>query len=160
MDELALLLWVVTIGGGSLLAALWLRHGGAKQAPDAQRPPSTGPGAATTTMARPQSKIALSLIVPHASLGIVGAITWMLYRANPDDTSYEPIRWLALALLLGTISLGFVMFGRWLADRREAGRGAEAGDGPPERHLPLLVVVLHGLGAAATLVFVVLALVA
>ena len=159
MDEIALLLWVVTIGGGALLGAIWLRHGGARRAPDAQVPLS-GTGPATTTMARPRSKIALSVIVPHASLGIVGAITWMLYRANPDDTAYEPIRWLALALLLGTISLGLVMFGRWLADRREADADAEAGEGPPERRLPLVVVVLHGLSAAATLVFVVLALVA
>ena len=83
MDGLALVMWIVTIGGGATLAAVWTLYGGAKHSADVDTP-MTGSGQVTTN-SRSRSRIALSVLVSHATLGIVGAVVWQLYRANKGD---------------------------------------------------------------------------
>lgn len=156
MDGTALVLWIVTIAGGASLAVMWLIHGGWERPADAETPASRG-GRPTTTLERDRSKIGVSSILAHATLGILGAIFWQLYRLNEGDPGYDPAKWLALAFLLSTIAVGMGMFVRWVGVRRQAATDPEAM--PPERRLPSLVVIAHGLAAIATLVLVVLALI-
>lgn len=155
MEGTALVMWIVTIGGGALLAGLWVLHGGAKRPADADPAPGSGRQQTLTATRTARSRIGISMITNHAGLAVLGAVTWILYTLNSDDEAYRPLRWLALALLVVTIGLGLSMFNRWLADRRRAEDGAEAQ--PPEQHLPAVVVLLHGIAAAATLVLVLLA---
>ena len=149
MAGTALVMWIVTIGGGALLVAPWLARGGATRPADADLQGGT-PAKSTVMTQRTRSRIGLSMIVPHASLAIVGAIVWALFSLNEDDIGYGPARWLASALLLATIAYGMVMFSRWLADRREGT------DERPEQHFPVALVAFHGLGALATLLLVLL----
>jgi hypothetical protein len=54
--------------------------------------------------------------------------------------------------------LGFIMFARWIPVYRTAPpAGTRDETTPAERHLPVPVVVAHGLFAATTLVLVLLA---
>ncbi len=156
MSGTALLMWIVTMAGGAVLLVLWLVHGGAKRPADTD-PTATGGVQQTATMTRTRSRIPLSVIVPHASLAVVGAISWALYSANKGDTAYSPARWFSVAVLLATIALGLAMFRPWLADRRSGDSEARE---HPEQRLPAVVVLLHGLAAAATLVLVLLAVLA
>lgn len=157
MEDTAMLLWIVTMVGGATLALLWIAYGGARRAADVDAPPPSSSQRAAAEDRTSRSRIGVSVLTNHASLAVVGAILWGLYTLNTDDEAYRPLRWVALVLLVATIGLGLSMFGRWLADRRRAKAGEEA-ERPPEQRLPALVVLGHGLAAAATLVVVVLAL--
>jgi hypothetical protein len=100
---------------------------------------------------------------------------WIIYVAV-DKT---PLAWTAFIILLPVALLGFTMFARWIGAYRGAGGGsggtAPAPPGypaaggartataaaatqtvPAERHLPVAVVIAHGLLAATTLVLVLL----
>jgi hypothetical protein len=157
MEDTAMVLWIVTIAGGALLALLWLVHGGARRAADVDAPPSAA-GTHTRREDRAgRSRIGVSVLANHGSLAVVGAILWGLFTLNTDDEAYKPLRWVAVALLVVTIALGLSMFGRWLGDRRRRHDG-DGTERRPEQRLPALLVIFHGLAAAATLVVVVLAL--
>jgi hypothetical protein len=74
------------------------------------------------------------------------------------------LAWVAFVLLIPVALLGFVMLIRWIPVYRghavAAGSGV-AGSGsieaePAERHLPVPVVVAHGLFAVVTVVLVLL----
>ncbi len=98
--------------------------------------------------------------MPHASLAVVGAITWAAYSANADDENYRPAAWLALVLLSVTVGYGLSMFTRWLADRRNGEAEEDVGVRPPEQHFPTVLVLGHGVMAIATLAVVIIAILA
>ncbi len=150
MAGTALVAWIFTIAGGTLLALTWVVRGGAKRPADADVD-GRAPAQATVTAQRDRSRIGLSMIVPHATLAVVGAAIWAMFSMNEDDMFSSSAKWLALALLLGTIGLGTTMFTRWLADRR---RGD---DQRPEQRFSSPLVAVHGLGALATLALVLVA---
>lgn len=155
MAGVALTLWLLTIGGGVMLLFIWLARGGAQHPADVS-PDSPGGSSATTTTV-PRSRIAISTIVLHASLAVVGAMVWLIYNADAGDDNARPAAFLALVMLVLAIGYGVAMFSRWLADRREGDR-ADPADLPPEQHFPALLVLLHGAMALATLVAVVIAI--
>lgn len=123
----ALITWVVTAGGGFVLLALWLKHGGMNQ--------------------RERGRIRPALILTHFALAAAGLVLWIVYLAHRSST----LAWIAFALLLVVALIGFTMFGIWLKQRQARDVA------PAEQRFPTAVVGLHGLLAATTLVLVVLA---
>jgi len=149
MDIAALILWILTAGGGFVLLATWVAKGGA-------RPQPAGSG----------SNFPPALIFGHFLLAAAGLVVWIIYVAEDK----RALAWTAFVLLAIVALMGFTMFARWIPTYRQhhvpapvgAGQGAPATtstagvDGPAERHFPVAIVVGHGLLAATTLVLVLL----
>jgi hypothetical protein len=139
MEWVALVTWVLTAGGGSVMLGLWLKHGGMRQ--------SDVPG----------DRIRSARILTHFALAATGLVVWVVYLA----TDSEGLAWAAFALLAVVALLGFSMLAVWLRQRsREPAFAGTGGAGPvhdgtpAEQHFPTAIVGLHGLLAAATLVLV------
>jgi manganese efflux pump family protein len=129
MDWAALITWVITAGGGFVLLAVWLKHGGMQQ--------QTG------------NRIRPVLIMSHFLLAATGLVLWIVYIAVDKSV----LAWIAFALLLVVATIGFTMFAIWLRQRSNR----EQLEQPAEQHFPIAIVGLHGLLAATTLVLVFLA---
>jgi hypothetical protein len=139
MKWAALISWAITAGGGFVLFAIWLARGGMRQ------------------QGAQGSRIRPPLILSHFLLAAGGLVLWIVYLLNDNDT----LAWIAFAALLVVASLGFAMFAIWLGRRRRpaATVGADGAEAPAEQHFPVVVVALHGILAAATLVLVLLTVV-
>jgi manganese efflux pump family protein len=134
MPTAALISWIATAGGGSVLLATWLAHGGLRQR-------HTG-----------RTRFSMTVLISHIGLAVIGLVVWILSIL----TDTNGLRWLALALLPVVAAIGVSMFVLWLG-----GRGAHAGlheiDPPAEQHFPSAVVIAHGAFAAVTVALVALA---
>lgn len=131
MKWIALVLWVITAGGGFVMLGIWLARGGMRQ--------------------NEPRRIRKPLIFSHFLLAATGLVLWIIYVVNDSST----LAWVAFALLLAVALLGFTMFAIWLS-QRQSEPALTAGGRPAEQHFPVAIVALHGLLAAATLVFVLL----
>jgi hypothetical protein len=134
MDWAALITWVLTAGGGFVLLAVWLKHGGMSE--------------------RARGRIRPAIILTHFALAATGLVLWLIFVLSNNKT----IAWVAFVLLLIVAAIGFAMFGIWLSQRRGGGDVSQATtDAAAEQRFPITVVGLHGLLAATTLVLVFLA---
>lgn len=131
MSIAALVLWLVTAGGGFYLLVRWLARGGVRQA-------------GVTRLSPP-------LIFGHFLLAALGLVVWIAYLVLDNDT----LGWVALGVLVAVALLGFTMFFRWLPTYRSRTQLIEAV--PAERSFPIPVVLAHGALAATTIVVVLLA---
>ena len=131
MEWAALIAWVATAGGGFILLAQWIRHGGMRQQESGQIRPV--------------------LILSHFGLAATGLLLWIVYVANGSDT----LAWIAFAILVLVALLGFTMFAIWYQRRnvQPAGEPAPASE-PAEQSFPVAIVALHGLLAVTTVVLV------
>jgi hypothetical protein len=127
MSWAALIAWIVTAGGGLVLLALWLRHGGMRQ--------------------REGGRIRPIMILGHFAVAATGLVLWIVYVANDSGT----LAWIAFALLVLVALVGFTMFGIWASQRSKRDVAAA------EQRFPVPIVAVHGLAAATTLVLVFLA---
>ena len=137
MAWVALISWIVTAGGGFVLLALWLRHGGMRQ---------SGPG----------RKIRPPLLFSHFGLAATGLVLWIIYVATDSDA----LAWIAFVILLAVAALGWTMFAIWWQRRQASGPAAAPASTPElpaEQHFPVAIVTLHGLLAVTTVVLVFLA---
>jgi hypothetical protein len=135
MKWAAVVTWFITIDGGLVLLGFWLRGGGLR------RPYRRGP------------RIGPELIAVHFSLAGTAFALWIVYLAA-GGLAYAVV---ALCLLAAVATLGFTMFGIWLVHRLTVAAPAGDPSSPPtDQRLPVTVIVLHGLFAAATLVLVAL----
>jgi hypothetical protein len=134
MDIAALVAWVVTALGGFVLVARWVSRGGLRQQ-------QTG----TTRFPAP-------VVFGHFVLAAVGLVLWIIYLVTDTDS----FAWTAFGLLVAVALLGFGLLSRWIPVYRSPVTGDEEA-APAERHLPVPVVVGHGVWAATTLVLVLLA---
>ena len=138
MEWAALIAWVATAGGGFVLLAQWLKHGGMNQ--------------------KERGRIQPPLILSHFLLAATGLVLWIIYVATDSDA----LAWIALAVLAVVAVLGFTMFFRWLRQRRTGVPAARAGQGaatlgggePAEQRFPVAIVGLHGVLAVTTVVLV------
>jgi hypothetical protein len=142
MSIAALVAWILTAGGGFVLLAKWISHGGV-------RSPGT-------------SRFPAGLIFGHFGAAAAGLILWIIYLLNDQNT----LAWVAFALLVVVALLGFTMLARWMPGYRAraavaAGGGDRPASGtaerPPEQHFPVAVVGAHGVLAVVTVVLVLLA---
>lgn len=127
MNIAALILWLITAGGGFVLLAKWLTGGGAK-------------ADSTTRLPAP-------VVFGHFLIAVVGLVLWIVYLVADIDA----LAWVSLTLLVVLALTGFGMVARWLPTRTHDGQNP-----PPEKSFPLAVVGAHGLLAVATLVTVLL----
>lgn len=139
MGIAALVFWVITALGGFVLLGTWIRHGGLKQQQSG-----------TTRFPAP-------VIFGHFALAAAGLVLWIIYVLVDSDA----LAWVAFVVLLPVAILGFTMLLRWLPSYRArsavvAGGAGDAAEAPAERHLPVAVVVLHGLLAVVTVILVLL----
>jgi manganese efflux pump family protein len=143
MSIAALVTWIITAGGGFVLASIWLARRGAAQRVSA----NAGARARTTTA---QSRLPTPLVFGHAGLAVLGLVLWIVYLANDSDTLARITSGVVLVVAL----LGFTMLARWLR-----GGGPQHADAEtrPENNFPVPVVAAHGLFAAITLVLVLVA---
>jgi hypothetical protein len=164
MPIAALVTWLLTAGGGFIMLGGWISHGGLSQ----QRSGT--------------SRFPAPVIFGHFGLAAAGLVLWIAFVALHT----KALGWIAFGALLPVAVLGFVMLLRWLpgwqASRRAGpatvpataggggarygtagGRAVDGGavDGGAEQaaetHLPVPVIVAHGLLAVVTLVLVLLA---
>jgi len=147
VDVAALILWILTAGGGFVLLAKWISKGGVRRG---------GAG----------SRFPVALIFGHFLLAAVGLVLWIVYVAADKDA----IGWTAFVLLAIVALMGFSMLALWIPTF-QASRSATVPvhtaspaaatetSGPAERHFPVAIVAGHGLLAATTLVLVLLTMV-
>jgi len=159
MSLIALVTWIITVGGGLYLLSIWLiEYDKEFQSVAATRLPP-------------------AVLTSHAILALGGLFVWIGYVIVDE----ENLAWIALAIILTAASLGVTMAIRWISVYRstratkrslaelKAGRLTLIGGpgdistlelardlGPPERNFPLVVVLAHGVFAAATITLVLL----
>jgi hypothetical protein len=136
MEWAALISWIVTAGGGFVLLALWLRHGGMRQR-------------------QPGRQIRPPLILSHFALAATGLVLWIIYVFSDSDA----LAWIAFAILVLVAVLGWTMFAIWWQRRQARAAAATASTPglPAEQRFPVSIVTLHGLLAVTTVVLVFLA---
>ncbi|UXA05004.1 hypothetical protein KXD96_18740 [Mycobacterium sp. SMC-2] len=141
MGIAALVLWILTAGGGFYLLAQWVGGGGHRRTSATRFPPA--------------------LIFGHFLLAAAGLVLWIIYLGADS----RPVGWAALVLLALAAVGGLTMFARWVPSYRArqaaAAPGSQqpaggSGDNPPERSFPVAIVGAHGVLAVTTLVLVVL----
>lgn len=130
MDAVAFAAWLLTALGGFVLFATWFAGGGAR----------AGGG-----------RFSPRVVFAHAGLAALGLAAWIVHLVSGSSA----VAWVSVAVLVPLVALGLVLLSAWL-DGRPAARLAPA-DRPPEQWFPSTVVVLHGVGAALTIVLVVTA---
>lgn len=121
MAWIALIAWIVTAGGGAILGATWLRHGGPQQ----------------------DSGISSGRLASHVAAAVGGLALWIAFVA----TGSEALAWIAVALLLGVVAIGISMLLIWLHGRS----GVDQMELSAESSFPLPVIAAHGLLGATTL---------
>jgi hypothetical protein len=161
MDNAALVLWLLTAGGGLTMAAIWLVRGGLRQRdevlelsyPDVARATDVTGG----TPAPQRSRLPAWMISTHAGLAVLGLIFWLFYVGHEGEkgTGIDALPPLVVVLLVVVASIGALMVRRWRDDRRRlAADGVPKADRPPEQRFPVLVVAMHGLLAVVTFALV------
>lgn len=143
MGIAALLSWIATALIGLYLLTVWLIENDA----DAR-------GARASRLPSP-------VIFAHVTLALAGLGVWSAYLLSDRAA----LSWAALGLLLFIVSLGLVMFTRWIPVHRafsdpDSLSAHARFDAPAERNFPLPVVVSHGIFAASTMLLVVIAVLA
>jgi hypothetical protein len=139
MKWAALIAWILTAGGGALMLAIWLMRGGMRQ--------------------RESGRITPPFILGHFALAATGLVLWIVYAATDSDA----LAWIAFLILLAVAGIGFAMFAMWLNQRRARAQATQvlrATSGPAqpaEQGFPVVIVGLHGVAAAATILLVLLA---
>ena len=136
MEWAALIAWVLTAGGGFLLLAQWLRHGGMSQKEGGQIRPI--------------------LILSHFGLAATGLVLWIAYVVSDSDA----LAWIAFVILVVVALLGWTMFAIWYQRRQGQAAVTESSPSsgvPAEQSFPVGIVTLHGIGAVTTVVLVFLA---
>jgi hypothetical protein len=127
MQWAALISWILTAAGGSLLFLQWWRHGGPSQ----------------------QEGIRTIRLAAHAGTAVLGLILWIAFVV----TDTQALAWLAVALLVVVALVGFSMLlissrGKTTHVRTEA---------PAEGMFPLPLVAGHGILAVTTFTLTLLA---
>jgi hypothetical protein len=151
MSIAALITWIITAGGGFVLASIWLsRRGAAQRVPANANANANADAGAGDGTARAASRLPTPLVFGHAGLAVIGLVLWIIYLANDSDTLAR----VTFGVLLVVALLGFTMLARWLR-----GGGPQHADAEtrPENNFPVPVVAAHGLFAAITLVLVLIA---
>ncbi len=140
----ALIVWLATIGAGWSLLAIWLVEYDRRFHESAT------------------TRLPIPVMGAHALFALGGLAVWIAYLLAGTQRLA-----VTSAAILGVVAvLGFTMVTRWIGVYRahKASSTGPAGtilsvsdrDVPPERHLPVTLVIGHGVLAVATVVLVVL----
>jgi len=119
--------------------------------------------------ALPTSRLPKTAIGGHVLFAVAGLTAWTLFLF----TSMRKVAWATVAILVVVALLGFTMLFRWVGTYRAnrtsppvlmpvgvRGVGSRATTieppAPPERHLPIALITVHGVLAVVTLLLVLL----
>src|SRR3954465_5314043 len=141
MEGQALIAWIATAGVGLSLLGIWFERGGLRFRGARPIPPK--------------------LLLTHITPAVTGLVLWIVYLIT-DATA---LAWLAFALILGVAVVGGAQFFIWQRRRHGILRATphhwdlqtvtdKTEQVPAEQHFPVGAVVLHGLLAVTTVVFV------
>jgi hypothetical protein len=131
-----LVAWLLTMAAGAFMLAGWIRRGGLR------RPAG-------------RTGVAPWVTLGHAGAASAGLLAWIAYLV----TGWTGLAWLAVGVLLAAIGLGMATLTVWTAP---ASRGVPAPPGPAapprggQRNLRIIVPVVHGLTASATILLALL----
>ena len=132
-----LVAWLLTMAAGAFMLAGWIRHGGLHR-----RDGRTG--------------LAPWVTLGHFGVASAGLLAWIAYLV----TGWTALAWVAVAVLLATAGLGMATLTVWTA---QASRDRPATPGPAaglprgrQRDLRIIVPVVHGLTASATILLALL----
>ncbi len=128
MQWAALVVWILTAGGGLVLATQWVRRNGLRQEVGIRAP----------------------RLAAHVVLAVTGLALWIAYVASEEDV----LAWIAVALLVAVAVLGFSMFAIWLRGHSSQAGPTEM---PAETAFPLPLVLGHGALGVTTLTLSLLA---
>ena len=128
MQWAALVVWILTAGGGLVLATQWLRRGGLRQ----------------------EVGIRAARLGAHVVLAVTGLGLWIAFVVSEEN----PLAWIAVALLVAVAAIGFSMFATWLRGHSSRGEPTEM---PAETAFPLPLVLGHGALGVTTLALSLLA---
>ncbi|HTT54199.1 MAG TPA: hypothetical protein VMH35_22640 [Streptosporangiaceae bacterium] len=129
--------WLLTVASGGYMLARFVAGGGLRRQRAAGD--TTGP----------------AVVLSHLGLASTGLLVWAAYLA----TSWLALAWLAVGLMLPVVGFGMATLIVWTAG---SSRPAPAGPGPappgrrPSRWLTVVVPVVHGLFAMATILLALL----
>jgi manganese efflux pump family protein len=161
MDNAALVVWLLTAGGGLTMASIWLARGGLRQRDEvlelSYRHVADATDVAGLAPGPRRSRIPAWLISGHASLALLGLFLWIYYvgHEGEEGTGIGAVPPLTVALLVLVASGGVLMVRRWRADRtRLDADSVPKGERPPEQRIPAAIVGLHGLLAVVTVLLV------
>lgn len=152
----ALVTWVITAGFGFSLFGTWLARGGLTQHPRGR----------WMMVNLPPPYFPAPLVFAHVIMAAGGLVVWIAHLLLHS----RPAAWIALFMLLPVAVFGFSMFGRWLGSRRlrvAALPGLTSRDPRlprllvptrsrilAESRIPVLLVIVHGIFGATTIVLV------
>lgn len=161
MDNAALVVWLLTVGGGLTMATIWLARGGLRQRDEvlelSYREVADATDVAGLAPESRRSRIPAWMISGHASLALLGLFFWIYYvgHEGEEGTGIGALPPLIVALLLLVAAGGLLMVRRWRADRTRLDReSVPKRERPPEQRIPAAIVGLHGLLAVVTVVLV------
>jgi hypothetical protein len=136
MNIAALFAWLLTVCGGLILLMIWI----IEYDSDFQSTAAT--------------RLPVPVISAHALLALGGLTVWLSYILIGQDR----LAWISVAILALVAILGLSMAARWFGVYRKfakPGRSlASRRTVPPERNLPVPVVIAHGLLGLTTIVLV------
>lgn len=128
MQWAALVIWILTAGGGIVLATQWVRRDGLRQ----------------------EVGIRTLRLAAHVVLAVSGLALWIAYVASEEDV----LAWIAVSLLVAVAVLGFSMFAIWFRGHSSRREPTEM---PAETAFPLPLVLGHGALGITTLTLSLLA---
>ena len=161
MDNAALVVWLLTAGGGLTMATIWLVRGGLRQRDEvlelSYRHVADATDVTGLAPAPRRSRIPVWMIGSHAALALLGLYLWIYYvdREGEEGTGVGALPPLVVGLLLVVASFGALMVRRWREGRSRLDEDeVPKAERPPEQHIPAAVMALHGLLAVATILLV------
>lgn len=129
--------WLLTMGGGALMLAGWIRRGGLRPRPG-------------------RSRLGPAVTLGHFGVASSGLLAWIAYLA----TGWKGLGWLAVGVLLAAIGLGMATLTVWTAQASRARPGPpgepRAAPRPRRGELRIIVPVVHGVTASATILLALL----
>src|SRR4051812_20317248 len=138
MDGAALVVWLLTAGGGLTMGSIWLARGGLRQRDEVLESSYVHAADATDLPVLPpppqRSRLPVWAISTHASLALLGLVLGLYYRGHDGEegTGVGAAPPLVVAVLLMVAGLGALMVRRWREDRsRLDADGVPKAERPP-----------------------------
>ena len=137
--------WLLTMGGGAFMLAGWIRRGGLR--------PRGG-----------RLRLGPVVTLGHFGVASTGLLVWIAYLASGQAV----LAWLAVVVLVAAIGLGMATLTVWTSRAAPAPAPAPSSGVPPapaalprrpQDGLRLIIPILHGLTASATILLALLTVV-
>ena len=130
----ALAAWLLTIGSGAFMLAGWIKRGGLR--------PRGG-----------RARLAPAVTLGHFSVASAGLLVWIAYLI----TGLGGLGWLAVGVLLAAAGLGMATLTVWSSRVTRPDLAWPAGPGAAD--LRIVIPIVHGLTASATILLALLTVV-